>query len=127
MVRLPRPENTACTVRSGTSPGCRPVIAHLQQWVSALAAIIDGLHKKAIPRNALPYLLLVSCPLVFSRTHLYRVFPRSSCAGDFALAMHTLQNQGAGLSRPLGAVCAALERRLASMAAGCPQPGHITS
>ncbi len=127
MVRLSRPASTACTVRSGISPGYRPVIARLQQWVAALAAIIDGLHKKAIPRNALPLVFLSLCPSHSSRVRSYGVYPLSSCAGAFALAMHSIQNQGAGLSRPLGAVCADFDRRPASVAAGSPQPGHITS
>ncbi|AMK28876.1 hypothetical protein AWT69_000239 [Pseudomonas putida] len=41
--------------------------------------------------------------------------------------MHSIQNQGAGLSRPLGALRADFARRLASVAAGCLQSRHITS
>lgn len=127
MVRLSRPASTACTVRSGTSPGYRPIIARLQQWVAAVAAIIDGSHKKTMPRNALLHVFLSICPLLSPRSHSYGVYPLASCAQVFALAMHSIQNQGAGLSRPLGAVCADFDRRQASMAAGSLQPGHITS
>lgn len=127
MVRLSRPASTACTVRSGTSPGYRPVIARLPEQGAALAAIIDGSPKKAIPRNALaPHLLPVSLSLR-ARGHAHRVPALPPCARGFALASDTIQNQGAGLSRPLGAVRADFARRLASVAAGSVQPGHITS
>lgn len=127
MVRLSRPVSAACTVRSGTSPGYRPIIARLHQWAVALAAIIDGSHKKTIPRNVLPHVFLSICPSLPSWTRSYAVYPLPSCAGVFALAMHSIQNQGAGLSRPLGAVRADFDRRQASVAAGIHRPGHITS
>ena len=127
MVRLSRPASAACTVRSGTSPGCRPVTARLLRRGAALAAIIDGSLEKAMPRNALAQHLLSFCPSFSIRTRAHGVYPLSSCARVFALAMHSIQNQGAGLSWPLGALRADFVRRLASVAAGCRQPRHITS
>lgn len=111
MVCLSRPENAACTVRSGISPGYRPVIACLQQCVASLAAIIDGLHPRAMPRNALLHVFLSFCPTLSLWTRLCRLYLLWSCARAFALAKHSLQNQDVGLPRPRGALCAELEPR----------------
>lgn len=127
MVRLSRPASTAPAVRPGISPGCRPVIARLHQWAVALLAIIDGLHKKTMPRNALAYVFLSLCPSFPARIPFLGVYPLVSRARGFALALHSIQNQGAGLSRPLDAVRVDFVRRLASVAVGSQQPGHITS
>ena len=91
MVRLPRPESTACAVPSGTSA----VFASFVNGVAALAAIIDVWRFRARPRSGLPPFASSSCLLNSLRTQLISVYPLWLCAGVFALAIYSIQNQGA--------------------------------
>ncbi len=89
MVRLPRPESTACAVSSGTSV----VFASIVNGVVALAAIIDVWCSQARPRSGLPPFVSSSCLSNSLRTQLISVYPLWLCAWVFALAIYSIQNQ----------------------------------
>ncbi|MBB3269203.1 hypothetical protein SAMN05660216_00573 [Pseudomonas sp. LAMO17WK12:I8] len=89
MVRLPRPESTAWAVPSGTSA----VFASFVNGMAALAAIIDVWRSRARPRSGLPLFASSSCLSNSLRTQLFSVYPLWLCAGVFALAMYSIQNQ----------------------------------
>lgn len=127
MVRLPRPESAACAAQSGISVTCRKGFARIADRVSALAAIIDGGYSPSSFRSSLLHAFSLICPSSSARTHSTGVYPLSSCAGVFALAIHSIQNQGTGLPRPFGSHGNPLDRRQASAAPGFRRPGHITS
>ncbi len=91
MVRLPRPESTACAVPSGTSV----IFASFVNGVAALAAIIDVWRSRTCPRSGLPPFVSSSCLSNSLRMHLFSVYPLRLCAGVFALAIHSIQNQAA--------------------------------
>ncbi|GAB1619629.1 hypothetical protein PSN_5388 [Pseudomonas sp. NGC7] len=91
MVRLSRPESTACAVPSGT-----PVVhARTVNGVAALAAIIDAWRTRTIPRSGFTRFDSPFCPSNSLRTRLFSVYPLCSCVGVFALAIFSIQNQGA--------------------------------
>ena len=76
MVRLPRPESTACAVPTGTSV----VFASFVNGVVALAAIIDAWRFHARPRSGLLPFVLSFCPSNSFWTHLFSVYPLRPCA-----------------------------------------------
>ena len=91
MVRLSRPERAACAVQSGIPA----VPARISRAVVCMAAIIDALRTWTTPRNAFSLLFSYSCPLIPLRTRLIAVYPQCACAWVFALAIYSIQNQGA--------------------------------
>ncbi|MGY4525087.1 hypothetical protein ACVWZT_001901 [Pseudomonas sp. TE21394] len=89
MVRLPRPESAACAVPSGTSVN----FASFVNGVAAMAAIIDVWQLRTRPRSGLPPFVSSSCPSNSLPMHLFSVYPVWLCAGVFALAIYSIQNQ----------------------------------
>lgn len=91
MVRLSRPERAAYAVQSGILA----VPARIRRAVACMAAIIDALRIWTTPRNAFSLLLSSICPLKPLRTRSFSVYPQCACAWVFALAIYSIQNQGA--------------------------------
>ncbi|MDZ3994779.1 hypothetical protein PspTeo4_36720 [Pseudomonas sp. Teo4] len=93
MVRLSRPVRAASAAPSGISV----IFARTVNRSAVLAAIIDAWRSRTTSRSGLPHLFSPFCPSNSLRMHLIPVYPLRSCAGVFALAIYSIQNQSADL------------------------------
>ena len=127
MVRWSRPAGAVCAVLSGTQSVRRKGNAQPFAEADALAAIIDGRPGPYALRRSLLHPLRLFCPVNASRNPAVGVVPMTSCARSFAMPGYSIQNQGAGLLRPLRRAGYRLDRRPTSALPELSRPGHLTS